>query len=116
MTGMLKRLAALFLLLMASAWPALVNGHPFPDTSNYVRGPDFTIVYFLGKQLATSWTQERTVQGVEHPSRDKIAGSERNVGFNSPFDKAVLAGRPIYYGATRFKMHSRGFGCRNSAA
>src|SRR5262245_43028007 len=101
------KIAALFLLLMASAWPALVNGHPFffPDTSNYVRCPDFTVVYFLGKKFATSWTQERTLQGVEHPSRDKIAGSDRNVGLNSPFDKAVLAGRSIYYGALLYVGH-----------
>jgi hypothetical protein len=104
---MFKRLAALFLLLMASVWPALVNGHPFffPDTSNYVRGPDFTIVYFLGKKFATSWTQDRTLQGVGYPSPHTIAGTDRNVGLNSPLDKAILAGRSIYYGAFLYLGH-----------
>jgi hypothetical protein len=102
---MFKRLATLFFLLMASASAALINSHPFfyPDTSNYVRDPDFAVVYFLGKRFATSWTQERTLQGAEHPTRDAIA--DRNIPLNSPFDKAVLAGRSIYYGALLYLGH-----------
>jgi hypothetical protein len=109
LVAMLKRLAALVLLLLASAWAALINGHPFfyPDTTNYVRGPDFAVVHFLGKNYATSWTQDVTRQKAEDSSRDAIAGSSadsKNTP-NSPADKAVMAGRSIYYGALLYAGH-----------
>src|SRR5664280_976876 len=93
---------------MASAWAALVNGQPFfmGDTSAYVRGPDFAVVYLFGNKFATSWTQERTLQGAQHPPQHAIAGSPaEDVTLNSPYDKAVLAGRSIFYGALLYIGH-----------
>ena len=104
-----NRLIALFLLLMASAWVALVNGQPLfmADSTAYVRGPDFAIVYFLGPKFATSWTQQRTLQGLEqHQITDHNDGSRnRETSLNSPFDKAILAGRSIYYGGLLYLSH-----------
>jgi len=98
---------ALFFLLIGSAWAALVNGQPFfmADTSAYIRGPDFAVVYFFGNKFATSWTQDRTLQlnGTTH-----LSGAEstnRDVLLNSPFDKAVLAGRSLFYGALLYAGH-----------
>ena len=83
---------------------ALVNGQPLfnVDTTAYVRGADFAVVYFLGPKFATAWTQERTLQGVEPPPQQhEVHGvkSGGEVSLNSPFDKSVMAGRSIYYGA-----------------
>jgi putative flippase GtrA len=104
-----NRLIALFLLLLASAWIALVNGQPLfmADTSAYVRGPDFAVVYFLGPKFATSWTQERTLQGMEGHQVNEQKGGPTNpdVSLNSPFDKAIMAGRSIYYGALLYLSH-----------
>jgi hypothetical protein len=108
----LKRLIALSLLLIASAWVALVNGQPLfsLDSATYVRGPDFAIVYFLGPKFATSWTQERTFQGLARDQGDKNnesknASGNSEVRLNSPFDKMVLAGRSFYYGALLYLGH-----------
>ena len=104
----INRLTALFLLLMASAWVALVNGQPLfiSDTTAYVRGPDFAAVYFLGKNFATSWTQERTLQGNENPKNgDATSTSASGSRLNSPFDSAIMAGRSIYYGALLYVAH-----------
>jgi hypothetical protein len=107
-----NRRVALFLLLVATAWVALVNGQPLfnTDTTAYVRGADFAVVYFLGPKFATSWTQERTLQGVEqrqqHEGHDVKHGGI--VSLDSPFDKAVMAGRSIYYGALLYLGHIAG--------
>ena len=104
----LNRVIAVFLLLLASAWVALINGQPLfmADTSAYVRGPDFAIVYFFGPKFATSWTQKRTLQAIESPANQFRAGSPAGeVRLNSPFDKAVLAGRSSYYGALLYIGH-----------
>jgi putative flippase GtrA len=103
-----NRLIALFLLLLASAWVALVNGQPLfmTDTSAYVRGPDFAAVYFFGNQVATSWTQERTLQRTEQPSRQANSDSPvHDMSLNAPYDKAVLSGRSIFYGALLYIGH-----------
>ena len=108
----INRLVGFFFLLLASAWVALVNGQPLinSDTTAYVRGADFAIVYFLGPKFATSWTQERTLQGVEqrqqHDVHEVKAGGE--VSLDSPFDKTVMAGRSIYYGALLYLGHISG--------
>ena len=98
--GKLSRFATIFLLLVGSAWAALVNGQPFfmEDTSAYVRGPDFAIVHFLGNRFATAWTQERTLNNGK-VSSDANPSATKHVPLNSPYEKAVLAGRSIYYGA-----------------
>jgi hypothetical protein len=93
---------------MASAWVALVNGQPLfmADTSAYVRGPDFAVVYLFGNKFATTWTQDRTLQGSEAPALTANTGSPVHSGsLDSPFDKAVLAGRSIYYGALLYISH-----------
>jgi putative flippase GtrA len=104
-----NRIIALFLLLMASAWVALVNGQPLfmADSTAYVRGPDFAAVYFLGPKFATSWTQQRTLQGLErHQVHDQSNETQnRETGLNSPFDKAIMAGRSIYYGTLLYLSH-----------
>ena len=86
-----NRLIAVFLLLMASAWVALVNGQPLfmADTSAYVRGPDFAAVYLFGDKVATSWTQERTLHRAEHSSQHVNSESpDQAMSMNAPFDKA----------------------------
>ena len=104
-----NRVIVLFLLLMGSAWVALINGQPLfmANSTAYVRGPDFAIVYFFGPKFASSWTQERTLQGLkEHQAREQIAApTSDEVRLNSPFDKAVMAGRSIYYGALLYLSH-----------
>jgi putative flippase GtrA len=94
---------------MASAWVALVNGQPLfmADSTAYVRGPDFAVVYFLGPKFATSWTQERTLEGAERRQiHEQNGGSEnRGASLNSPFDNAVMAGRSIYYGTLLYVSH-----------
>ena len=98
--GKLSRFATIFLLLVGSAWAALVNGQPLfmEDTSAYVRGPDFAVVHFLGNRFATAWTQERTLNKGK-VSSDANPSDTKHVPLNSPYEKAVLAGRSIYYGA-----------------
>jgi putative flippase GtrA len=107
-----NRVIVLFLLLMWSAWAALINDQPFfmADSSAYIRGPDFATVYFLGPKFATSWTQERTLQGInylkQHQIHEKVAApTSEDVRLNSPFDKAVMGGRSIYYGALLYLGH-----------
>ena len=103
-----NRLIAVFLLLMASAWVALANGQPLfmADTSAYVRGPDFAAVYLFGDKVATSWTQERTLHRAEHSSQHVNSESpDKDMSLNAPFDKAVLSGRSIFYGALLYIGH-----------
>jgi len=98
----------LLFLLAASAWAALVNGQPFflDDTSAYIRGPDFAIVHFLGDRFATTWTQDRTLRAEKIRSTSKNnSTSVQDVPLNSPYDKAVLAGRSVYYGALLYLGH-----------
>src|SRR5690348_9283667 len=103
----LGRAIALLALLVASTWVALFNGQPLfhPDTSAYVRGPDFAVVYLFGNNFATSWTQERTLEGKKgnHTITKKQKAPE--VRLNSPFDNSVLNGRSIYYGALLYFAH-----------
>jgi len=105
----LSRLSILFLLLIASAWVALVNGQPFfmADTSAYVREPDFAVVYFFGPKFATSWTQDRTLQGRNHITHQTAHRDDPPL--NSPFEGSMLAGRSIYYGALLYLGHLTGY-------
>jgi len=95
-------------LLIASAWVALVNGQPLfhPDSSAYLRGPDFSVVYFLGNKFATSWTQKRTLEGDQNIARPEISEpSIQSSSLNSPFDKTALSGRSVYYGTLLYLGH-----------
>ena len=104
-----NRYVGVFVLLLASAWVALVNGQPLfnIDTPAYVRGADFAVVYFLGPKFATSWTQDRTRQGMEQRQKHEVHEVKNGgeVRLNSPFDQAVIAGRSIYYGALLYVGH-----------
>ena len=103
-----NRLIVLCTLLFASAWVALVNGQPLfhPDSSAYLRGPDFAVVYLFGNKFATSWTQKRTLEGNKNPTRHAtIEPAAQGESLNSPFDKIVLSGRSIYYGALVYLGH-----------
>ena len=103
-----KRLIVLCVLLIASVWVALVNGQPLfhPDLSAYLRGPDFAFVYLFGKNVSTSWTQKRTLEGIQDSTQiERGKSAARGVGLNSPFDKFVLSGRSIYYGALLYLGH-----------
>jgi len=95
----LNRLTVLFLLLMASVWVALINGQPLfmTDSTAYVRGPDFAVVYEFGSKFATTWTQKRTIEGVQNSERkdESESPSAATPRLNSPFDKAIMAGRSI---------------------
>ena len=98
------RLITISFLLLASAWVALVNGQPVfmaSDSTNYVRSVDFAVVYFLGEKYATAWTQDRTIRGIERASHKPVKNDSNAtaIPLNAPFDKAVLSGRSIYYGA-----------------
>jgi hypothetical protein len=103
------RFVGLLLLLLASTWTALINGQPLfsTDTTAYVRAPDFAVVYFLGSQFATSWTQKRTLEGSQQRQLDNVKDARvvGDVSLNSPFDKSVMAGRSIYYGALLYLGH-----------
>ena len=95
------RIVLLLSLLTASVWAALVNGQPYfmADTSAYVREPDFAVVYLFGDKFATAWTQERTLERNKESPTTAGAKQPAYTPLNSPFDKAVLGGRSIYYGA-----------------
>lgn len=104
----IRRVIPLALLIIASAWIAILNGQPLfhPDSSSYVRGPDFAIVYFLGNNFATSWTQNRTLEGNESSAiSEGTSPLAQATRLNSPFDKSVLSGRSIYYGALLYFGH-----------
>src|SRR5690242_2336735 len=93
---------------MASAWVALVNGQPLfmSDSTAYVRGPDFAVVYFLGDKFATALTQKRTLEGLRPTTNDQATKpAAQETRLNSPFDKAILSGRSIYYGALLYLGH-----------
>jgi putative flippase GtrA len=102
----LNRLTVLFLLLMVSAWVALVNGQPLlmTDSTAYVREPDFAVVYEFGSKFATSWTQPRTLEGLQDRERSDT-GKSAVPRLNSPFDKAIIAGRSFYYGSLLYLGH-----------
>jgi putative flippase GtrA len=103
-----NRLIALCTLLIASAWVALINGQPLfhPDSTAYLRGPDFAVVYFLGNKFSTSWTQQRTLEGDQNSTRHETGEpAVQGSTLNSPFDKIVLSGRSIYYGALLYLGH-----------
>src|SRR5215471_17281312 len=101
-----KQKLVLLFLLVASAWASLVNGQPFfmDDTSAYVRGPDFAVVYLLGDKFASSWTQDRTLHR-ENSRPSNGPSSQEHVRLNSPYERSVLAGRSIYYGALLYLGH-----------
>ena len=94
---------------MASVWVALINGQPLfmTDLTAYVRGPDFAVVYEFGSKFATTWTQKRTIEGVQNPERKDESESPSTAGprLNSPFDKAIMAGRSIFYGSLLYLGH-----------
>jgi hypothetical protein len=101
------RAITLFLLLVATTWAAIVNGQPFfmADTSAYVRAPDFAVVYALGPRFASAWTQQRTLQAENQRPDSSGEQTSSTVPLNAPFDKAVLGGRSIYYGAMLYLGH-----------
>jgi hypothetical protein len=103
----LSRLGVFTLLLIASVWVTFINGQPFfmPDTSAYIRGPDFAVVYFLGPRFSTAWTQGRTVHGGAAAEARAESQKPAFLPLNSPFDKAMLKGRSIYYGALLYAGH-----------
>ena len=104
----ITRLFVLSILAIASVWVAVVNGQPLfhPDSSTYVRGPDFTAVYFLGNKFATSWTQQRTLNGAQTSMSDvKQKAAIKHIELNSPFDHSVLSGRSVYYGVLLYLGH-----------
>jgi hypothetical protein len=99
------------MLLIASSWVALVNGQPLfhPDSTAYLRGPDFAVVYFFGNKFATSWTQQRTLEGGQNSTHQEISEpTVQGSSLNSPFDKIVLSGRSVYYGALLYLGHLTG--------
>jgi len=75
--------AGLMMAVTLLLWPAFYNHQPFffPDTTAYVRGADAAVARLTGVQSV--WTQQT---------------ESDSAGGGVP-DKAVLAGRSIYYGA-----------------
>lgn len=74
--------AALAVAAVLLLWPAFYNEQPFffPDTTAYVRGADAAVFKLTG--ISTPWTKQPEV----------------DTGDGVTPDKAVLAGRSIYYG------------------
>lgn len=94
-------------------WPAFYNGQPFffVDTPTYVRGADAAIQKIAG--ISTSWSQPETdgLGSIDGPSDGGASGkneSEQFPSLSSMNDKAVLAGRSIYYGALLYVGHVAG--------
>jgi hypothetical protein len=69
--------------------PTLLNSYPifYPDSSTYVRGPDYAIRKIVSPRLATIWS---TVE----VANDKSSASEAK----SETGKTILSGRSVYYG------------------
>jgi hypothetical protein len=83
LTKSLALAASLSLAAALFLWPAFYNGQPFffPDTTAYVRGADAAVFKLTG--VSTAWTKQ----------------ADTDAGDAGTGDKAVLAGRSIYYGA-----------------
>jgi hypothetical protein len=75
---------------MALLWPAFYNHQPFffPDTTAYVRGADAAVFKLTG--IPSAWTKQAGADTLQ-------PGAKGEAGVVP--DKAVLAGRSIYYGA-----------------
>lgn len=92
-------------LTLATLWPSLYNGQPFfyPDTTAYIRGADAAFSRLTHR--TSVWSEQR---------RDSIdSGAERmqqqpRRSLSSIEDRAVLAGRSVYYGALLYASHLGG--------
>lgn len=75
-----------FILLV----PTFLNGYPifYPDSSTYVRGPDYAVRKIVDPRLTTVWSNVE-VAGDQGASNDTKAES----------GKTILSGRSVYYGA-----------------
>ena len=75
-----------FILLI----PTFLNGYPifYPDSSTYVRGPDYAVRKIVSPNLATVWSNVE-VAGEQSGSTDSKSES----------GKTILSGRSVYYGA-----------------
>ncbi len=80
------------LALVFSLWPALYNGQPFffPDTTAYVRGADAGISKLTHRKSV--WTEALPTTGANVSHKP---GGKRD-------DRAILAGRSVYYGAVLY--------------
>jgi hypothetical protein len=85
------------LVLSALCWAPLFNGQPFffADTTAYVRGADFAVAKVLG--ITTVWSD---IAAQKAAGLDTTKGSQPLdvKSLSSVQDKAVLAGRSVYYG------------------
>jgi hypothetical protein len=74
-----------FILLV----PTFLNGYPifYPDSSTYVRGPDYAVRKIVSPRLATVWSNVEV-------AGDKNGSSETK----SETGKTILSGRSVYYG------------------
>jgi len=82
-------------LLLICLWPALYNGQPlfYADTSTYIRGADAGFSRLTHR--VTVWSSQDTSP---EDARAEAIASRRRKSLNSVADKAVFAGRSIYYG------------------
>jgi hypothetical protein len=73
--------------------PTLLNGYPifYPDSSTYVRGPDYAVRKIVDSRLTTVWSNVE-VAGDQGASGDTKAES----------GKTILSGRSVYYGALAY--------------
>ena len=103
-----KRLAALFLLLVAGAWSALVNGGPFffPDTRTTCGARISPLCIFWAKNSQLHGPKNALCRGRSIPLLTRLPDRlPTKIRLNSPFDKAVMSGRSIYYGALLYVGH-----------
>jgi hypothetical protein len=84
-------------LLLICLWPSLFNGQPFfyPDTSAYIRGADAGFSRLA--HHVTVWSdQDKSRESTGTEANGTVLARRKSV--SSVADKAVLAGRSIYYG------------------
>ena len=87
-------------LALATAWPSLYNGQPFffPDTTAYIRGADAAFSRFTHR--TTVWSPPRQ-QVSSDPATAREAQAPRR-SLSSVAERAVLAGRSVYYGVVLY--------------
>jgi hypothetical protein len=94
-------------LVAVYAWPSLYNGQPFfyPDTTAYIRGADAGFSRLVHR--TTVWSDkgdQLAITGIS--GKGKITQIRKPL--SSVPDRAVLAGRSIYYGGLLYLSHISG--------
>ena len=97
-----------FALLAIYAWPSLYNRQPFffADTTAYIRGADAGFSRLTHR--TTVWSDETNPPAITQISKEGKRPHNRK-SLSSIQDRAVLAGRSIYYGGLLYLSHITGW-------